>query len=163
MKIEIDLNDILGDEYGSETLQDSIRRQVVESLTTTITKGIGKQIDSEVSKVIDEQLALVLAEKMPDIICDLLSAEYQPVDKWGSKSGPVTTLRTALIESITSQMVYKKSNYESDKNVFTKAVDSIISEQMKIISEDYKKTVNETIGKEAFALAINTLKTKLGL
>lgn len=29
MKIEIDLNDILGDEYGGETLQESARRQVI--------------------------------------------------------------------------------------------------------------------------------------
>jgi hypothetical protein len=53
MKIEIDLNDILGDEWGTETLADSVRRQVVEKLTQTVKEGVAKKIDHEVSRVIN--------------------------------------------------------------------------------------------------------------
>jgi len=45
MKIEIDLNDILGDETGAETLQDSIKRQVIEKFTREIKAGISKRIE----------------------------------------------------------------------------------------------------------------------
>lgn len=36
MKIEIDLNEILGDETGVETLADSVRRQVTDKLSREI-------------------------------------------------------------------------------------------------------------------------------
>ena len=163
MKIEIDLNDILGDEYGAETLQESVKRQVVENLTKKVSLGIEKQIDSEVSKAIQDNLVLALAEKMPVLIDDLMGAEYQPVNPWGSKEGDRTTFRKALIKCITENMVYKKAQYPSDRNIFTKAVDSAIHERMDEIAKDYKKLVDETIGKEAFNLAIKTLQTKLGL
>ena len=162
MKIEIDLNDFLGDEYGAETLNESIKRQVIDNLTKTVEKGIQKQINEKVSSVIEDTLCLALAEKMPILIYDLMNATYQPVDIYGSRK-PETTFRNELIKSIMEQMTYKKQ-YSGDKdNFFTKAVDQVIAEQMKIISENYKKTVDEFIGKKAFDLAITTLKIKLGL
>jgi hypothetical protein len=162
MKFEIDLNDILSDEYGCETLQESVKRQVVENLTRVVEKGIKKQIDEEVSKAISENLVIALAEKMPLLIDDLMTSEYQPVDSWGSKFHK-TTFRNELIKSIMEQMTYKKQAYSDRENFFTKAVDSVISEQMKIISTEYKKTVDEAIGKKAFELAISTLKKQLNL
>jgi hypothetical protein len=162
MKIEIDLNDILGDEYGAESLNDSIKRQVIENITKTVEAGIKKQINEEVSKAIQENLVSALDDKMPLLIDDLMNAEYQPVDNYGSRK-PITNFRNELIKSIMEQMTYKKQNYSDKENFFTKAVDAVISEQMRIIAADYKKTVDEFIGKEAFNLAIKTLKTKLGL
>jgi hypothetical protein len=151
MKIEIDLNDILYDEnYGSETLQESVKRQVIDNLTKTVSLGIKKQIDTEVSLVISETLKSTLAEKIPLLVDDLMEAKYQPINKWGSKEGEETTFRKSLLNSIVENMVYKKTSYDSDRNVFTKAVDDVIREQMEKIKIEYKKTVDESIGKEAF-------------
>lgn len=36
MKVEIDLNNILGNESGAETLADSVRRQVIDSIKQQI-------------------------------------------------------------------------------------------------------------------------------
>ncbi len=163
MKIEIDLNDILGDEYESETLSDSIKRQVVENIEKTLKKSVIDKINHDVSVKIEEAIDVAIVQKMDAIVDNVLTAVYQPVDRWGNKNGNETTFREALVKSINENMVYKKTNYDSDKNAFTKMIDSVISEQMKIISDDYKKTVNESIGKEAFNLAITTLKSKLGI
>ena len=54
MKVEIDLNDILGDEYGAETLQESVRRQVIDNLTLVIKEGVEKKIEAEVARVINQ-------------------------------------------------------------------------------------------------------------
>lgn len=163
MKIEIDLNDILGDEYGSETLQESIKRQVIENLTKKVSDGISKRIDQEVNSVINTSIASAVEERMQGIVDDILTTPYQPVDRWGSSVGAPTTFREALVKSIHENMVYKKTQYSSDANIFTKSVDAVIAEQMKIISALYKETVDQEIGKQAFALAISSLKTKLGL
>lgn len=56
MKIEIDLNQILGDESGVETLQESVRRQVVEKLSYEVRQNIAKKIDAEVAVCINESI-----------------------------------------------------------------------------------------------------------
>jgi len=162
MKFEIDLNDILSDEYGAETIQESIKRQVIENLTKTVEKGLQKKINEEVSKIIQDGMADELKKIMPKLIDDLINSEFQPIDKWGTKSS-VTTFRKELINSIHEQMTYKKENYSDRENVFTKAVNQVVSEEMKVIQANYKKQVDEVISKEAFNTAIKTLQTKLGL
>src|ERR1700735_2433418 len=106
MKIEIDLNNILGDEYGTETLQESVRRQVVESLAETMKKGILKKIDEETSRIMNEQLQEVLKAHMPDLVNDVMNAEYTPISRYGEKSGP-TTFRAELIKSVVGNMKYE--------------------------------------------------------
>lgn len=162
MKFEIDLNDILGDEFGAETLQESIKRQVIENITEYAKKGAKARIDEEVNIAINTAIKETLVEQMPAIIDDIINVEYVPVDRYGSRS-PKTSFRDQLIKSIHENMTYKKTQYDSDKNVFTKTVDNVISEQMTIIGKQYKELVDHELGKKAFELAITTLKTKFGL
>lgn len=162
MKFEIDFNDILGDEYGVETLQESVRRQVIDNLTTFTKKEVSRQISEEVNKVLNDELKKAVEDLMPVLVTDLLDAPYLPVDRYGSK-GKETTFRSELLKTIQEQCVYKKSGYSSNDSFFTKAVDAVIYEQMESIKKEYKKLVDESIAKDAFNLAINTLKTKLGL
>lgn len=162
MKIEIDLNDILGDEFGAETLQESIKRQVISNMTEYVKKGVKAKLDEEVHIAINKAIKDALVEKMPTIIDDIINVEYVPVDRYGSRSEK-TSFREQLIKSIHENMTYKKVTYDSDKNYFTSAVDSIIKEQMLIISKQYKELVDAELGKKAFELAITTLRTKLGL
>lgn len=163
MKIEIDLNEILSDEdYGSETLQESVRRQVVTKLADQIKKGIGDRIDRDVSEVISETLSSSVKELMPNLINDLMSAEYCPITNWGDRGEP-TTFRKQLVKVIHEQMVYKKTSYSSDKNAFTVAVDGVISENIAIFKKDFDKLVNEAFTKECLEYAKKSLSEKLGL
>lgn len=164
MKIEIDLNQILGDEYGqAETLAESVRRQVVDQITGIIQKGVTHKVNDEVAKQISEQVSTEISKRMPELLDDILNVEYTPVDRYGSRTKGSTTFRNELIKTIHEQMVYKKTSYASDRNAFTVAVDSIIEEQMRVIAKEYKTQVDEALGKKAFELAIDTLRTKLGL
>ena len=57
MKIEIDLKDILGDEYGDvESLSESIERQVVDKLSKTVSDGILKKVDESVSALLNKKV-----------------------------------------------------------------------------------------------------------
>ena len=98
---------------------------------------------------------------MPAIIDDLINATYTPVSEWGERKAP-TTLRSALVQSLNREMVYKRAPYESDRNIFTKAVDSLVSENLKSFQAEFNKLVTADFTKEALAHATAELKKKLG-
>ena len=161
MKIEIDLSDIFcGDESPCD-LQEAIRQEVVDNLTAKIQLGIGKRVDEQISAVLNKEVAAAVALQMPAIIDDLINATYTPVSEWGERKAP-TTLRSALVQSLNSQMVYKRAQYESDRNVFTKAVDSLVSENLKTFQAEFNKLVTADFTKAAMAHATAELKKKLG-
>jgi hypothetical protein len=162
MKIEIDLNDILGDEEGVETLADSVRRQVIDKLTKTIKDGIQNQLDREVSRVIREGMEEAVKTQMPALIDDLMNATYKPVDTWGSRSEP-TTFRAELIKAIHAQMTYKKEEYESRRNAFTTAVDSVIATKVAQFKAGFDSTVDAKFVAEAMAYATEKLAQRLNV
>lgn len=163
MKVEIDLNDILGDEYGAETLQESVRRQVIESLTSTIREGVGKQIDSEVSRILNDEIRTSVEARMDEIVADLLNAEYVTCDRYGDRSREPTTFRKELVKAIHEQMKYKRAQYDSDKNAFTRAVDDVISENVKAFKAEFSKQVDAQFVAECMSHAASKLKDRLGI
>jgi excinuclease UvrABC helicase subunit UvrB len=163
MKIEIDLKDILfDDDYGAETLQESIKRQVIDNITKVASAKINVKIEEGVNAAIQENITDCLKDKMPEIITDILNKEYTIVDNFG-RIKETTTFKDALIKSIHENCVYKRSHYSSDNNAFTKAVDAIIEDKLK----DFKKEMTNIVDKEYIeqtkAYAVNLLKDKLGL
>ncbi len=164
MKIEIDLNDILSDEdYGSETLQESIRRQVIATITNVVKTGVNKQLNDEVQKVINEEVKTAVQEKLPVIIEKIFSEEYIPVDRYGSSNGKPTTFRAELVKAVNDQMVYKTAHYSSDKNVFTKAVDEVVAQNVAIFKSDFNKQVDANFTAEVMTAAQKKLQERLGL
>lgn len=162
MKIEIDLDDILGDEYGTETMQESIRRQVIDGITSTLKTGVLKKIDLAVDQMIGSEITDALKARMPALIDDVMNAEYIPVTSWGERGKP-TTFRSALVAKVNEEMVYKKANYESDKNTFTKAVDAVVGENVKKFKEEFNKKIDADFTNEALAYAADALKKRLGI
>lgn len=162
MKIEIDLNDILGDEYGAETLQESVRRQVVDGMTAAVKKGVGERINSAVSETINEEIKQYLNKEMPVLLASLMDAEFTPVSRFGEVSQP-TSFRKQLIISITENMQYKKTAYHSDANAFTKAVDAVITSHLETFKADFQKRVDADFTSKALAYATEALKKKLGI
>ncbi len=117
MKFEIDLNEILGDENGVESIQESVRRQVVEKLTSEVKSGIAKKIDIEIAKQINTSMKEKLVEVMPGLIDQLLEHEYIPVDRYGDfQRDKFTTFRKELVKNITEGIVYKAQRSDYDKN-----------------------------------------------
>ena len=163
MKIEIDLNDILGDESGAETLHDSVRRQVVDGMTAAIKKGVGEQINLAVAKTIQVEIEKYVETEMPKFLSELMDTKYMPVDRWGDRQREKTTFRKQLVAAIHENMVYKKANYESDKNVFTKAVDEVISQNVAAFKVEFGKQVDANVVAQTMQYATDTLKKKLGL
>lgn len=163
MKIEVDLNDILGDENGVETLQESVRRQVIEALTRNIREGVQKQITTETARVINEELQAAIRERMPAIVDDLLNAEYRSVDRWGDQAKEPTTFRAELVKAIHEQMVYKPARYENEKSTFTKAVDAVVGAKMEEFRAAYIRQVDAQFVADAMKYASDKLTERLGI
>lgn len=162
MKIEIDLNDILGDEYGAETMQESVRRQVIDNITSTLKTGVLKKIDLAVDQMIGSEITDALKARMPALIDDVMNAEYTPVTRYGERGNP-TTFRSALVAKINEEMVYIKKNHDSDKNTFTRAVDAVVGENVKKFKEEFNKQVDADFTKEVMAQATAKLQERLGI
>lgn len=163
MKIEIDLNDILGGEYGSESLADSIRRQVIDKLTEDMYGNIGKKIDTEVSRVINETIKEHITKFMPDTIAALMDTEYRIVDRYGDRVKEPTTFRKELVKAIQENMVYQPNRYSSDENIFTKSVKSVVESNVSKFKTDFNNMVNAEFTKECFEYARTELQKKLGI
>ena len=163
MEIKIDLNEILGDEYGdSKTLAQSIRRQIIDNLTKTLATGIQDKVNTEIAKLIDEQIKKIVECQMPSLFSELIDKEYDIVSSYGSRGGK-TTMRNQLIKTLSEQMIYKAARYDSEKNYFTKNIDAVVSGKMTEFKKDFDDKVNETFKKEAFEYAIKKVGEKLGV
>lgn len=162
MKIEIDLNDILGDEYGSETLQESVRRQVIENLTKVVTAGIQKKIDTETSRIMNETLQGALQEKMPALLDDIMNTEYTPISSYGER-GEKTSFRQMLIKSVAAECTYKPARFSSDENRFTQGIRSIIETQMEAFKKEFASKIDEQFKRDALTFAVTKLSERLGL
>lgn len=163
MKIEIDLNEILQDEYGpTENLAESIRRQIIDSISGEVKKDISKRVSEETQRVINEELQGQLRDRMPEIIDDILTAPYTIVGTYGQK-GETTNFRDELVKAIHTQMKYAKTNYSSDTNAFTKAVDALVAENMKKFQTEFNAMVKDTFTRDAFNYATTEMRKRLGL
>jgi hypothetical protein len=101
---------------------------------------------------------------MPALINELMEAEYTPVDRWGDQQrDKKTTFRKELVKSVHEQMVYKKTNYASERNPFTKAVDAVISENVDSFKARFNNLVTETFTKETLNHAMTELRKKFGI
>lgn len=157
MKVEIDLQDILGDEYGDvESLSESIQRQVKESIEKKIAEGIVSRVNQQVTEVIQSKIEEYVESQLPSLFDELIDKEYTVRDKWGSNARQ-TTMRKELLSTLLSQMEYKKANYDSDKNYFTRNVDEATREYIQNFKNEFDKKVNEEILREAFDYAVHKL------
>lgn len=166
MKLEIDLNDIFrDDETGeiAESLEEAIRRQVVDSLTNKFRERVQRQVDLDVSKYVEEATRKALGDKLPGLIEDILNYEYTPVNKYGVKEQASTTFRQEIIKAISDQMIYSPKTYASDENAFTKSVRSIVAAQNAALRKEFEDKIDANFRKDALAWATTELAKRVGL
>lgn len=163
MKIEIDLNNILGDDdYGSETLQESIRRQVIENLTSKMQKGVMATVDQEVRKQIGEAIQKYIADNMGTIMEQVFNQPYKSVDRYGT-SGPETTFRQEIVKALHENMKYVKKSYDSEKNVYSKLIDDYVGQQVRTFQTEYFRQIDAQFLSECHDYAIKKLRERLKL
>lgn len=163
MKIEIDLQQLLGDEYGDqETIAESIQRQIVENLSKGAQQQINKAITEETNRVLNEKLQEALKAHMPALLDDLMNYEYTPVSGYGEKSKP-TSFKQQLVAAVAKECTYNPRTYSSEENAFTKGFKAIVEEQMKAFKKEWDVKINEQFRKDCLTYAVTELSKRLGL
>jgi uncharacterized protein (DUF2267 family) len=162
MQITIDLSDIFCSENDPCDLQEAIKQEVVRHITATLTKGLHLQVSQEVTRIMDEEIAAAVKAQIPSILEELFDFEYTPIDRYGSRNKP-TTFRNELIAKVNEEMVYKPQSYETQENIFTRAVRGIVKEQIDTFKKGFDKKVDAAFIAEVHTYAIKTLAKKLGV
>jgi hypothetical protein len=164
MKIEIDLNDVFRDEDGNpdESLEESVRRQVVDRLSGDLRKRLFARLDEQLSAIMTEQLGIAVKEQMPALVDDIMNVNYTPVSTYGQRGEP-TTFRDEIIKSISSNMKYEPKNYSSDENAFTRAVKSIVELKTNEIKKALAAEIDVKFQKDAISYAVTEMSKRLGL
>ena len=162
MQITIDLSDIFCSDEEPCDLNDAIRQEVVRALTKIMGERLTRAIEQETRAVINAELQAAVKDRMPQIVDSIIDAPFVPVGQYGSPGEP-TTFRNALAKAIMDQMVYKKTTYDSDKNLFTRAIDDVLTENLKLFKAEMKKQVDTQYTAAVLQEATLALRQKLGL
>jgi len=164
MKIEIDLDNIFRDDDGNpeESLEESVRRQVISRLTEDYRKRLFQRFDTELGDIMREQISKVMEAQMPVFVDDILNAEYRPVGRYGERGEP-TTFRAEIIRSIGEQMTYQPKDYSHQENAFTKAVKSIVELKTNEVKKHITEQVDTKFKQDAITFAVRQLADRLGL
>jgi hypothetical protein len=115
------------------------------------------------STIITAQIKQVTESKMEPIILAALDGEYIIVDRYGDRNGKATTLRKEMIRNFQEQMVYKKTNYDSEKNQFSRNVDEMVNGALSSFKKEFNETVTKEFNKEAINSAVNKISEMLKL
>lgn len=162
MNITIDLSEIFCDSEDPCDLNNAIRSEIVRSLTRTMGERLTHTIEQETRAIINAELQAAVRERMPQIVDSIIDAPFVPVDRYGSPGEP-TTFRNALAKAIIDQMVYKKTTYNSDKNLFTRAIDDVLTENLKLFKAEMKRQVDTQYAAAVLQEATIAIRQKLGL
>jgi len=164
MKIQIDLENIFCDENGNpeESIDESIRRQVVARLTDDYRKRLFNRFDEKLAAIIQAQIKEALQSHMPSLVDDIMNAEYTPVDSYGRSMAP-TNFKRAIIKEISSELKYAPKTYQSEQNAFTTAVKGVVAEQLNAFKKEFTAQIDDTFKAQALAFAVQKLQERLGL
>lgn len=164
IQIEIDLDDILyertydGDYREIETVKESVERQlkqgIIDEIKKSYLKEFKEQLFHDVMSEIKTEYMTLAKTKVPEMLEDALTRKYEIVDRWGSKSS-YTSFMEEFVKSLTAQMKYESKSWDSDKNTFTKAVDSTVDEMVKQWKDDFNKHIRENVLKDCYSEALD--------
>ena len=151
MQILINTADLLGDET-------TIRDEVIEQISNALLLNLRKTVAEQVTNIIQEQLVQQVKFVISDLVNLHLDTEITVTDRYGSKEESYT-IRNKIASLVAGQLVYKKSNYSSDRNAFTSAVDELVNSELK----KFQTAFNSMVTKDLLKLCLDEATTKLKL
>lgn len=153
MKIELDLDQILGD-------PEFLRNEIAERVASEMRDALKKKIHEQTSMAIQEAIRTSVETEIPKLMGDILDTEFTPVTSWGEKRKPTTVRKE--ITRLVSQDVTGEGKY-GEKSKIKIVVQETVNQALAAFRKEFSDQVNDQYRKEAMAYAVNTLKAKLGV
>ena len=157
MEIKINTEDLVGEECS---VREEIISLAVEAFRKDVAEKVDREVNSFITNQLQDQIKTQMTKQIDLIIHDGLDYEYTEMDKWGTPHGKFT-IRQRIADIFKEQAVFKQKQWDSDKNVFTKVVEQIISEELKNFRSDFNKLVNNKFLADCQEYAIKTLRERL--
>jgi DNA-binding protein Fis len=158
MEFKINIEEINKDESLRQSIIDEVSEMLREDMATSVQKEVNKMINVELEKQIKDRVKA----RVDMILLDAIDTEFTPVDQWGKPDKP-TTIREKVVDTFKKQTVFSQTRYDSDKNAFTKVLESIISEEVKKACGEYNKIIDGQFLKDVHEHAMVKLKQRLGV
>ena len=155
MQIIINTAEMLGDEA-------TIRDEVIEQVSSALIKSFRGQVANAVSDILDKHVTETAKHVLEEITTAHLDTVITPTNIYGKQEEPYT-LRNKLADIIAAQCVYKRANYDSDKNTFSKAVDAVVEAEMKKFRGEFNSLINRTLIQGCMEEAQAKLKAACGI
>lgn len=155
MEITINTSDILGDET---TIRDEVIAQVVSSLTLSMRQTANEQLMNMITK----ELEAVVKDVVKNAVTIAVDTEYTTVGTYGNK-GETASMRQRIANIIQSQCIFKTGGYNSDKNAFTLAVESITEKEVRSFKDQFTSLINKQVIEQSMNMAVATLKQSMGI
>jgi hypothetical protein len=164
--IQIDLKDIMADEYGDdESLAQSIHRQVVDQIAARLAATARKSVDDEISKAVREALRAAMADQIPALVKGVLEDGYRPVDRLGNPGEPLV-LRDEIIKIAQDELTYRAPDHYNGgqkQNLLTTAVLKIAGEQLREFQQTFTTQVTAKFMDDAMTYARAEMAKRLGV
>lgn len=160
MKIDLDMSEIF-DEDG-ERIKLSVQEQIFEAIVKKAIALLDRQIGDQVRKRIVDSITPRINAALDSIIPALMDYEFCETSGYGV-SKDKTTVRSRMLHDLEKAMTWKTSNYDSEKSAYTRTIEKIVAEQMKLYTKKFDDEVNSKFIKEAFDYAVKKLGEKLGV
>ena len=155
MQIIINTAEMLGDEA-------TIRDEVIEQVSNSLIASFRNQVANAVSEILDKHVGETAKKVLEEITIAHLDTVVTPTNEYGKQLEPYT-LRNKLADIVASQCVYKKANYDSDKNAFSRAADAVIEAEMKKFKGEFNSLINRTLIQNCMEEAQAKLKAACGI
>lgn len=157
MKIEIDMTEIFENEDGGDikmTVGDRVIENVTNRAWSDFERRFKERLDSTLTKMIEEKVSA----KLDEVIPQMLEHEFTEITSWGSVKEKWSVKGRILAAIEKTSQYNNSSSWDSDKNAFTKAINSIVSEHVKQFDKIIRDTINFRFRDECIKVAQERLK-----
>jgi hypothetical protein len=168
MKLELDLNQLLGMEYdeeGEAVGRRDLRGEVVQMAANVLIKEM--RVDA--AKEIHEKVATVVLDEIRGIVREVMAQPIQQRTPWGEKQGePMSILEMVRsnLEAFLSGTTGGRDRYGNDKpenlrQLVDQATREVISKDMREAINEAKQGVTKEVTQRALKAAVETLTAQV--
>jgi len=164
MKLELDLNQLLGIEYdeeGEAVGQRDLRGEVVQQAAAALIK----EVRDEAKKETREKVGEAVLDEIRGIVSEVMAQPIQQRTPWGEKKGePLSILEMVRIEleAFLSGTTESRDRYGNQKpanlrQLIEQATREVISKDMREAVNEAKAGVTKEVTQRALKAAVETL------
>lgn len=155
MQITINTSDILGNEM---TIRDEVIDQVSSALLTDLRTKAKEKLGEMLDNCLRESISAVTKEA----ISIHIDTEFTDFDQYG-RPGKTASVRDRIADYVQQQCTFKKSQYPSDRNHFTNAVQETVEQEMRKFKSEFTSLITRQVVEQSMEMAVATLKASLGI